>query len=184
MGIDMKVAALLLAALFSTGVAASTDQPAIGIIKPNGSNEEAFYTANDHLHTGDRLFLLSAMRRNIACCATIAGKAVRVRDPYSAFVTFNAYGDSESMYAYALAKSNDASLRDGGLLIAVTAAAVSIHRDTYSWTAINGTTYEIDTCLGEEGVNIYLNRTHVSLRRYYVPLGYDVEASNCQDMDP
>lgn len=55
----------------------------------------------------------------------------------------------------------------------------------YALTTTEGTkTYTANSCLGSEGINLYLragDATASPLKHYYVNLGYAIDGSNCRE---
>lgn len=190
MGIEeMKLISLMMMAiaLLIAGANDLRSEPVMGLMKPNASGEPVIYVLAGPLAMGERFFVLSpdVDNKKIWCCALVASPTLQPdmdADFLSAPEELPGNGIHQSAYRATMPSASTFDPTE--LQIVVNASTVTVDVDRYTVTD-DGGTYVIDSCIGAEGINVYLRtgRTHTVLKHFYGYFNYEV-AGNCLESAP
>lgn len=174
----------LYATLFSFCACIHASDPTVGIVRPDARGALVLYTDRPDLRDQHKLLLLSiGPNRNVTCCVYINAHAVTSLGATAVFVAIDRLGGNRPIYSYSINHNPTDIDRPYYSQIAVEAASATISKDNkgYELKDAHGVTYSVSTCVGREGINIYLSRPGMPSKslHYYVALGYDVERSDC-----
>lgn len=183
----MKTCLRLLAAyliiVFSGSVYAA---PLIAIIRDNHGQGWRLYTIGEKLKKGEKLFILSSEDgKKVICCATITSVPLlnAKDDPFISDAEEE--GSAEQQIAYDVSVPDKAFSGVNGIALAVRAKSVTVDGKAFMVTDIDGESYKANSCIGSEGINVYLYRKtpRQPLKHYYGSLGYDISDGDCDQLN-
>lgn len=157
-------------------------------MKADALGKSVLYVTSPSLADGTTLFVLSpgSTGRKVWCCVKVDGKAPETEADQNFLSSPDGTEPSGLVQReYLVTPVRGSGATPKGLNIVVKAKTVVAADDGYQATDDRGNAYLIDSCLGTEGINVYLRdgRTHVVLDHYYGYLNYDIE-SDCPSPEP
>lgn len=157
--------------------------PKLGFMTPDADGGWLLYTDRSDIPSHTRFRVLSIDgSSHVSCCGEITSPAPASAVQNGFFIDVDS--DTSTNQHVFHVKWPKSAMAEAGMAVWNVDSAVP--DDTgYALTATEGTkTYTADSCLGSEGINLYLrtgDATASPLKHYYVNLGYAIDGSNCRE---
>jgi len=175
-----KIVIAFLSLVFFVSAFAREGAPHMGLVARDKTGKWVLYADEGLLSNKEKIFVLGPGRTiNVGCCVGVVGAATRLSNGENIF--FNVETDKEPvLFVYSLEVPEGVISSDSPGVIAIWNVEAVRKRKT-DYVLLSKRTYEVDSCLSTEGMNVYLRDegSNRAIAHYYWNFGYDVESTDC-----